>query len=114
MRKTYVILGVISILCIVALAFDLLGLFYGFGIIGNLAVMPIPAELLAVGMVCYVIGRFTTHLLFPLLVAGVCVAMELLFINTSNLQPLGLVLFCTFLLLTLVAAVIGFKLGSGR
>lgn len=102
------------VLCLLAFTLNMLGLFYGLGGVGGIVVLSMPVELLAVGLVCYVLGMFTTRLVFPILLAGVCVTRELSVINTSMLQPLGLVSFCAFLLILPVAAVIGFIIGGKR
>lgn len=114
MRHSYVVLSAVFVLCLLAFTIDMLGLFYGIGGVGGIVVLSMPVELLAVGLVCYVLGMLTTHLVFPILLAGVCVTRELSVINASMLQPLGQVSFCAFLFLLPVAAVIGFEIGGRK
>jgi len=98
-------------LCLYALAFDMLGVFYGFGGIGNLAIVPMFLELFAIGLICYTIGRFAISLIFlPLLVCA-SVAGEILYVDISTLQPLGLILFYAFLFLLPIVAVACFWAG---
>ena len=108
-ERWLVIIAITIGLC--ALAFDVLALSYEFGGVGNLAILPMLLELFAVGLLCYTMGRFAISLIFPLLLAGVCVVGEIIYTNTSALQPLGLVLFYTFLVLLPVVAIVGFQLG---
>lgn len=100
----------VLILCIAALTFDMLGVCYGLGGVGGLVALAIPFELLAMGLMCYIMGKLKVSLIFPLFLVSACVAGELVCVNTSNLQPLGETLFYIFLSLLFVVAVAGSKI----
>lgn len=110
-RKERWLLIIAITIGVCALAFDVLAVSYGFGGVGNLAILPMLLELLAVGLISYMMGRFAISLIYSLLLAGVCVAGEIIFTNTSALQLLGLVLFYAFLCLLPIVAVVCFRLG---
>ncbi len=115
-RATYLILISISF-CVAALVIDVLGFKYRFGVWQDIAVLAVPFELAAAGLIGYVLGSFFSGW-WALLLIVVIIPSEILFnVSTGALlsAPLSSILVFSLSLGLIVGLIaVGFRVGRAK
>ncbi|MBA7502654.1 hypothetical protein ES706_01247 [subsurface metagenome] len=117
--KRAVCLILVSIsFCVAALVIDVFGFKYRFGVWQDFAVLAVPFELAAAGLIGYLLGSFFSSWRAPLVFIVVTIPSDIFFnVSTgalSSAPPLSVLMFGLFLGLVAGLIAVGFRMGRAK